>query len=103
MALVRLHQQRQEGANPEIDAAPADVEGAFPLFARVGEQAAAPTDPCIVEQKMDLVGRLLLDELVAKSLQLVLDCDVGDVRGDAQPLRQPFDLAEPLGLRHGIG
>jgi hypothetical protein len=51
-----LHHQRQEGAHAEIDAAPADVEGALPLIARAGEQAAAAADAGIVEQQMDLVG-----------------------------------------------
>src|ERR1700739_2876164 len=64
--LIRLDEQRQEGADAEIDAAPADVEGALPLLARIGEQAAAASDAGIVEQEMDLVGLLLLDELVAE-------------------------------------
>ena len=55
-----LQQQRQKGADAEIDAAPADVEGALPLLAGIGEQAAAAADAGIVEQQMDLVGRLLL-------------------------------------------
>lgn len=79
---------------------PADIEGLFPLFPGVGEQAASATDAGVVEQKMDLVGRLLLDQLVAKPLEMALYRNVGDVGGDAQPLRQPFDLAQPLGLGH---
>jgi hypothetical protein len=51
---------------------------------------------------MDLVGRLLLDQFVAKALEMVLDRDVGDVGGDAQPLRQLFRLAQPLGLGHRL-
>src|SRR6185295_3246261 len=96
MSLVRLHHQRQEGADAEINAAPADVEGALPLLERVGEQAAATADAGIVEQEMDLVGRLLLDQLIAKTLEMVLNRNVGDMRGDAQPLRQLFRLAQPL-------
>ena len=99
VALVGLHQHRQEGADAEIDPAPADVEGPFPLLARVGEQAAAAADAGVVEQQMDPVGRLLLGQLVAKARQLVLDRDVGDMGGDAQALRQLFDLAQPLRLR----
>src|SRR3954453_5768154 len=53
MSLVRPHEQRQEGPHPEIDAAPADVEGSLPLRARIGEQAAAAANPRIVEQQMD--------------------------------------------------
>ena len=101
--LVGLHQQRQEGADAEIDAAPADVEGALPLLARIGEQAAATADAGVVEQQMDLVGRLLLGQFIAKTLELVLDRDVGDMRGDAQPLRQLLHLAQPLGLGHRLG
>ena len=78
MALVGLHQHRQEGADAEIDPAPADVEGPFPLLPRVGEHAAAAADAGIVEQQMDPVGRLLLGELVTKALELVLDRDVGE-------------------------
>ncbi|MGY4312482.1 hypothetical protein ACVWW1_001785 [Bradyrhizobium sp. JR3.5] len=101
-ALVGLHKQRQEGADAEIDAAPADVEGALPLLARVGEQAAATADAGVVEQQMDLVGRLLLDQLIAKTLVVILDRDVGNVGGDSQALRQLLDLAEPLGLGHRL-
>ena len=68
MALVGLHQQRQEGADAEIDAAPADVEGTLPLLAGIGEQAAAAADAGIVEQQMDPVGRLLLGQLIAKAV-----------------------------------
>src|ERR1700722_14812216 len=56
MALVSLHQHRQEGADAEINPAPADIEGPFPLLARIGEQAAATADASIIEQQMNLVG-----------------------------------------------
>ena len=88
MTLVRLEQQRKESAHAEIDAAPADVEGSLPGLARRIDDAATAADPGIVEQEMDLVGLLLLDQLVAKPLEVVLDRDVGDVGGDAQALRQ---------------
>ena len=103
MALVRLHQHRQEGANAEINPAPANIKSLFPLLARVGKQAAAATDAGIVEQEMDLVGRLLLGQFIAKTYELVLDRDIGDMGGDAQALRQLFDFAQPLGLRHRLG
>ncbi len=102
MALVGLEQHRQEGADPQVNPAPANVEGPFPLLARAGEQAAAAADPGVVEQQMDPVGRLLLGDFIAEALELVLDRDVGDVSGDAQPLRQPFDLAKPFCLRHRL-
>ena len=54
MTFVRLYQHRQKGANAEIDAAPADVEGLLPLLARIGEQAAAAADARIVEQQVIL-------------------------------------------------
>jgi hypothetical protein len=101
VGLIRLHQHRQEGADAEIDAAPADVERFLPLLARVGEQAAAAADAGIVEQQVDLVGFLLLRDFVAEAQQLVLNGYIGDMRGDAQALRQPFHLAKPLGFRHG--
>src|SRR4030081_3231780 len=59
VTLSGLHQHRQKGADAEINPAPADVEGSFPLLPGVGEQAAAAPDAGIVEQQMDLVGRLL--------------------------------------------
>ena len=49
VGLVRLHQERQEGLDAEIDPAPTDVEGALPLLAGRGEQAAAAADAGIVE------------------------------------------------------
>ena len=70
---------------------------------RIGEQAAATADAGVVEQEMDPVGCLLLGDFVAETYQLVLDRDVGDTGGDAQALRQPFHLAQPLGLGHGVG
>jgi hypothetical protein len=100
VALVGLLQQRQKGADAEIDAAPADVEGFFPLLTGVGEQAAATADTGVVEQQMDPVGGLLLDQFIAEAQQLVLHGNVGDVGGDAQALRQLFHLAQPLGFRH---
>jgi hypothetical protein len=72
----------------------------LPLLARVGEQAAAATDASIVEQQMDLVRHLLFGELVAEALEMILDRHVGDMRRDAQALRQLLDLAESLGLSH---
>ena len=73
VALVGLQQHRQEGADAEINAAPADVEGPFPLLAGVGEQAAAAADAGVVEQQMDLVGGLLLGDFVAEARELLLD------------------------------
>src|SRR5205823_6898463 len=64
VGLIGLQEQRHERADTEIDSTPADVEGALPLLPAVGEQAAAAADPGIVEQQMDLVGRLLLDQFV---------------------------------------
>src|SRR5258707_197693 len=61
VTFVRLQQKRQKGAYAEIDAAPADVEGALPLRSRVGDHAAAAADASIVEQQMDLVCLLLVD------------------------------------------
>jgi hypothetical protein len=100
VGLVGRDQHRQEGADAEIDAAPADIEGALPLLSRVGEQAAAAADAGVVEQKVDPVGLLLLGELVAESLEMILDRDVGDMGRDALALRQLFELAQLLGLGH---
>ena len=44
----------------------------------------------------DLVGLVTVGNLVAKPLDLRPVGDIGDVRRDAQPLRQSRRLAEPL-------
>jgi hypothetical protein len=51
---------------------------------------------------MDLVCVLALCDLIAESLHLRFFRDVGDVRGDAQALRQPHRLAEPLRFCHCV-
>src|SRR5271165_3499945 len=51
---------------------------------------------------MDLVCVLALCHLVVESLHLRFVRDVGDVRGNAQALRQARRLAEPLGFRHRV-
>ena len=61
-----------------------------------------PPMPALLNKQMDLVGRLLLDQLIAKTLEMSLDRDVGDMRGDAKALRQLFRLAQPLGLGHRL-
>jgi hypothetical protein len=66
----------------------------------VGDHAAAATDAGIVEQQMDLVGVLLFGGFVAEALHLRLVGYVGDMGGDAEPLRQALRLTEPSGLRH---
>src|SRR5262249_12582683 len=71
-------------------------------LAGIGEKAAAAPNPCIVEQQMDLVGLLLLDQLITKTLELILDRNVGDVSGDTQALRKLFDFTEPLGFGHRL-
>src|SRR6202035_4207703 len=55
---IGLLQHRHKGACAKIDAAPADVEGFFPLVTRVGEEAAATADAGVVEEEIDLVGAL---------------------------------------------
>src|SRR5438874_2161277 len=88
VTLVGLDQHRQEGADSEIDATPADVEGSFPLLAGVGEQTAAAADASIIEQQVDLVGGLPLGDLVAEARQLIIYRDIGETGRSAQALRQ---------------
>ncbi len=101
VALVRLQHHRQKGAAPQIDPAPADVEGPLPLFARIIDETAAPGDAGVVEQQVDLVGVQLLGDLALKPLHLGLVRHVGDVRGDARALGLAVGLAQPRGFRHG--
>src|SRR5581483_5656315 len=97
VSLVGLEQQRHESAHAEIDAAPADNEGALPTLAAAGNDAAATADAGIVEQEMDLVGLLLVDQLVAEADVMRFDRDIGDMGGDAQALRQLLSFAQPPG------
>ena len=75
--LVGRLQHRQERPGAEIDPAPADVEGPLPLVARSGDDAAATTDPGVVEQQMDVVEVEVAGQMIAEIQDLVL---VGDVR-----------------------
>ena len=59
----------------------------------MGEHAAAAADTGIVEEEMDLVGAVTLGDLVAKFLDLRRVGHVGEMRRDAQALRQPRGLA----------
>ena len=102
VALLRLQQHRQEGAGAVVDPAPAHVERPFPLLAAMGEHAAAAADTGIVEEEMDLVGAVTLGDLVAKSLDLRLVGHIGEMRRDAQALRQPRRLAQPPRFRHPL-
>jgi hypothetical protein len=65
----------------------------------IGNHAAAAADTGVVEQQVDLVGLVTVGYLVAKPLDLRPVGDIGDVRRDAQPLRQSRRLAEPLRFR----
>jgi hypothetical protein len=81
MGLVGLLQHWEEGAGIFIDAAPTDVEGFVPFSAAVDEHAAAPAYAGIVEEKMDLVRRMLFGDLLAKSLYLRAVRDIGKMGG----------------------
>jgi len=102
VALLRLEQQRQEGAGAVVNAAPTDVEGPLPFLAAVGDHAAAATDTGIVEEEMNLIGAETLGDLVAKSLDLRCVGHLGEMRRGAQTLRQPRRLAQPPGFRHPL-
>ena len=85
-----------------IDATPADVERLLPFLTAADDHATAATDPCVVEQQMDLVSLLLRSNLIAEPLDLSVIGDIGDVRRNTQTLRQPIGLAEPLRFRHRL-
>ena len=59
--------------------------------------------PALLNNRWILSVACCSDELVAETRELILDRDVGDMGGDAQPLRQLLDFAEPLGFRHRLG
>src|SRR5262244_3823970 len=59
-------------------------------------------DELVEQQETDRIHLLLLDQLVAKALEVILDRDVGDVGGDAQALRQLLALAQPFCFGHGF-
>src|SRR6516165_885696 len=102
VTLLGLQQQRQESARTVVDAAPADIEGPLPFLTAVDDQAAATADTGIVEQQMDPVGGLTVGDLGAEALHLREVGHVGDMRRDAQALRQPRRLAQPHGFRHPL-
>jgi len=99
VALLGVLQHWQKRADAVIDTAPADVERALPFVPAIGNHATAAADTGIVEQQVDLVDLVTVGNLIAKSLDLCPVGDIGDVRCDAQPLRQSGCLAEPLRLR----
>src|SRR4051794_15103531 len=55
VAFLAGEQQRQERARAEVDAAPADAEGAIPLRPFIGDEAAATADAGVVEQQVDVL------------------------------------------------
>ena len=99
VALLGVLQHWQKRAGAVIDTAPADVERALPFVAAIGNHAAAAADTRVVEQQVDFVDLVTIGNLVAKPLNLRPVGDIGDVRRDAQPLRQSRRLAEPLRFR----
>jgi hypothetical protein len=101
--LVRGAQHWQEGARVQIDATPADVEGAFPFRALVDDHASTPADTGVVEQQVNAIGRVLDRNLVTEPQHVGFIGDVGDVRCDAQSLWQADGLAQMLGFRHAAG
>jgi hypothetical protein len=96
VALLSVLQHRQKRAGAVIDAAPANVERALPFVAAIGNHAAAAADTGVIEQQVDLVGLVVVGNLVAKPLDLRPVGDIGDVRRDPQPLRQSRRLAQSL-------
>jgi hypothetical protein len=103
VALLGLHQQRQKSARTVVDATPADVECPLPFLAAVDDEAAAAADTGIIEQQMDPVGGVTVGDLGAEALHLREVGHVGNMRRDAQALRQPRRLAEPNGFPHPLG
>ena len=99
VALLGVLQHRQKSAGAVVDAAPADVERAFPFVAAIGDHAATAADTGVVEQQVDFVGLVTVGNLVPKPLDLRPVANIGDVRRDAQPLRQSRRLAQPLRFR----
>jgi len=99
VALLGVLQHWQKRAGAVIDTAPADVERALPFVAAIGNHAAATADTSVVEQQVDFVDLVPVGNLIAKPLDLRPFGDIGDVRRNPQPLRQPRRLAEPLRFR----
>src|SRR5262249_53249893 len=66
-----------------VDAVPAHVEGALPLGAVALAEAAAAADAGVVEEQVDVLGRVLLDAGVAERHHLTLVRHAADVSGHA--------------------
>jgi hypothetical protein len=59
VCFIRGPEHWQDGACSEVNAAPADVKGAFPLRAIIDDHAAAAADAGIVEQQVNAIGGML--------------------------------------------
>lgn len=66
------------------------------MLAAVGQKAAAAANSGIVEQQVDVIGRLLLRHLVAKPQHLIFQRHVAQIVVIRKPLRQLLGLAQPL-------
>ena len=96
MALVGERRAAAGRLGSVVDAAPTHGEAPVPRFTGVGEQAAAAAQAGVVEQEMDVVGLVLLDDLVAEREDRLLRRDVAEVGGDPR-VRRRF-----LGHRPGL-
>ncbi len=103
VALLGGDQHRQEGAAAQIDPAPADIEGSLPGRPAVGDHAAAAGDAGVVEQQVDVIGLVLLGDLVPEALQGGLVGDIGDMGGDAHDLGDAVGGGQRDGLGHVRG
>ena len=67
---------------------PQHIERLFPLLAAVGEHAAVPADSSIIEEEMDLIGTVMVGDLVTKSFDPRRVGHIGEMCRDPQALRQ---------------
>src|SRR5205823_10375950 len=76
-------------------------EGAFPLVPLAGDEAAAATDAGVVEQQVDVVGLVLVDDLVTEAVDLGFVGHITEVGRDASAGRGLLLGAERR-LRHVV-
>ncbi len=103
VAFLGPDEHRQKGARVFIDTAPADIERAVPFVAAADDHAVAAADAGIVEEQMDLVGRVLRRDRVAKFFHLAAIRNIRLMRRDPQALRHARRIAEPLRFLHRRG
>ena len=83
MALCAGLKRQHEGPRAEVNTFPAHRKGSLPVLALALHKRAAATDTGVVKQQIDMLGLVLLKNLVTKLEHLRLVAEIANVRGHA--------------------